>query len=271
MAINLSDILLVSDVDETLVEAPAPIPPRNIEAIRRFTEQGGRFAIATGRSVFSTKQFVDQLPVNAPCVLFNGSGIYDYAAQKMLTAEYLPASFRQHIVDLCAAFPAMGAVVLDEKDLFSVAPITYTDRYLSKEKMLFIDYDLELLKGSYLKVILTMDPKMQPEAMAFLERQNWQDVHCVRSSPYFIEMLPLHCNKGNGLRRLSEMVGIPLDRVAAIGDYDNDLEMLQTAGYPVTVADAPDRVKQVCKLVVGHCMDGAVADLIEHLETHGMS
>ena len=134
MAINLSDILLVSDVDETLVEAPAPIPPRNIEAIRRFTEQGGRFAIATGRSVFSTKQFVDQLPVNAPCVLFNGSGIYDYAAQKMLTAEYLPASFRQHIVDLCAAFPAMGAVVLDEKDLFSVAPITYTDRYLSKEK-----------------------------------------------------------------------------------------------------------------------------------------
>ena len=137
--------------------------------------------------------------------------------------------------------------------------------------MLFIDYDLELLKGSYLKVIFTMDPKMQPEAMAFLERQNWQDVHCVRSSPYFIEMLPLHCNKGNGLRRRSEMVGIPLDRVAAIGDYDNDLEMLQTAGYPVTVADAPDRVKQVCKLVVGHCMDGAVADLIEHLETHGMS
>ncbi len=271
MAMKFSGILLVSDIDGTLVEAPASIPPRNIAAAQRFTEQGGRFAIATGRSVLSTKQFVDQLPVNAPCILFNGSGIYDYAAQKMLTANYLPESFRQHIIDFCAAFPTMGAVVLDERDLFSVAPMTYTDRYLSKELMPFVDYDLDCLRGDYLKVIFTMDPGMQPDAMTFLEEQGWQDVHCVRSSPYFIEMLPLHCNKGNGLRRLSETVGLPLDQIAAIGDYDNDLEMLQTAGYPATVSDAPDRVKQVCKLVVGHCMDGAVADLIEHLEAYGLT
>ena len=64
MAMKFSGILLVSDIDGTLVEAPASIPPRNIAAAQRFTERGGRFAIATGRSVLSTKQFVDQLPVN---------------------------------------------------------------------------------------------------------------------------------------------------------------------------------------------------------------
>ena len=46
----LSDYLLISDIDGTLVNTKKEIPPRNIEAIAHFREMGGRFTIATGRS-----------------------------------------------------------------------------------------------------------------------------------------------------------------------------------------------------------------------------
>ena len=45
----LSDYLLISDIDGTLVNTKKEIPPRNIEAIAHFREMGGRFTIATGR------------------------------------------------------------------------------------------------------------------------------------------------------------------------------------------------------------------------------
>ena len=47
---ELQDILLVSDIDGTLIDSQYQIPPRNREAIQRFMKKGGGFSIATGRS-----------------------------------------------------------------------------------------------------------------------------------------------------------------------------------------------------------------------------
>lgn len=51
----------------------------------------------------------------------------------------------------------------------------------------------------------------------------------------------------------------------AIGDYDNDLGMLQAADCAASVADAPEYIRKQCNFVGGTCQNGAVADFIEYL------
>lgn len=50
-------------------------------------------------------------------------------------------------------------------------------------------------------------------------------------------------NKGTGLRRLAELLDIPMEQVMAIGDNGNDIPMLREAGYGVAMGNAtPDTV-----------------------------
>ena len=74
-------VLLASDFDNTILntELPrrtgCPIPPisqRNVEALRYFMDNGGRFAVATGRALPAFRMFAEQVPMNAPAVVCNG-------------------------------------------------------------------------------------------------------------------------------------------------------------------------------------------------------
>jgi Cof subfamily protein (haloacid dehalogenase superfamily) len=57
-----------------------------------------------------------------------------------------------------------------------------------------------------------------------------------------LDVLPPGCSKGSALRRLAERRGLRRDEVMAIGDNWNDLEMLEYAGHPVMMANAPEEL-----------------------------
>ena len=86
-------MLLVSDYDNTFQYTEsalsgggaAAVPPpsaRNLEAVSRWIAGGGRFAIATGRSLGAFRRQAERLPINAPVIVDNGGGIYDLAAER---------------------------------------------------------------------------------------------------------------------------------------------------------------------------------------------
>ena len=75
---SLSEYLVVTAVDGTLLEAGYGIPRRNLDAIEQFEEKGGRFTLCTGRCRKSVERFMEWLPLSAPAILCNGSYIYDY-------------------------------------------------------------------------------------------------------------------------------------------------------------------------------------------------
>ena len=78
--------LLLSDYDNTLHfteaalregESLPPISPRNLEAIRYWMDQGGRFAVATGRALAAFRRQAESIPLNAPSIVDNGAAIHD--------------------------------------------------------------------------------------------------------------------------------------------------------------------------------------------------
>ena len=264
---TLADLVVVSDVDGTLLNAPAPIPGRNIKALQRFTQKGGHFTIATGRAVESAREYVNQLPVNIPCILYNGCGVYDYRSETLLYGTYLPVHWRSYLKIIQGRFPEIGAALFDLNRFYSITDPRYTTLYLSQEHMRMEYSTIDAIEGQFFKVVMAMPPEAIPLVESFVQQQGWTDVSFVRSAECFLEMLPVGAEKGSGLQHLAQVLNIDLGNICAIGDYYNDLTMLHTAGFPVTVEGAPDDIKEICHLVTGPCNDGAVADLIEYLET----
>ena len=74
---QLDNILLIADIDGTLVTDDKQIPEKNKAAIREFTEKGGVFTIATGRGVTLARPVAEELEIGAPAVVFNGAAVYD--------------------------------------------------------------------------------------------------------------------------------------------------------------------------------------------------
>ena len=76
--INIKDILVLSDIDNTLLVADKGIPEYNIQMIKKFQELGGKFTIATGRSLESVSHYLDKIELSAPAIIYNGGGIFDF-------------------------------------------------------------------------------------------------------------------------------------------------------------------------------------------------
>ena len=64
-----------------------------------------------------------------------------------------------------------------------------------------------------------------------------------------LEMTPKGVSKGSGLTILAKHLGVDLEAVIAVGDADNDREMLETAGLAVAMGNAIDSIKTIADVI----------------------
>lgn len=74
--------------------------------------------------------------------------------------------------------------------------------------------------------------------------------------------MPEGVNKGLALRELTHVMGISMDEVMAIGDSDNDSDMLKIVGMPVVMGNGDEAVKQLAKYVTDTNDNDGVAKAI---------
>jgi hydroxymethylpyrimidine pyrophosphatase-like HAD family hydrolase len=82
------------------------------------------------------------------------------------------------------------------------------------------------------------------------------------SAPRYLEILPQNVNKGSGLSHLCQHLGLKMNQVAAIGDYRNDIEMLQLAGLSGAVNNALPEIKKIAQRAVSSNEEGGVGEFI---------
>jgi len=263
---TFEDWLVVSDVDGTLNNKRRRLPRKNYDAIKKFTERGGNFTLASGRTAFSISKSYKTVPANQPVVFLNGAGIYDVNAGKLLWSNPIGAGGRQFVRDVMAKF---GSV---EVGIFC-ADVAYIVRggLFSKVMMIFdkspreyADID-EIPQDGWLKVIFYAMPGTLKRLKAYSDEYDGHGAHFMFSSIVTFELLEGGTHKGTGVMRLAEELGIDKSHVAAIGDYYNDFDMLKTVGLPACAGQAPKPMKDICEFVACHCNDGCVADLLDYI------
>lgn len=264
---KISDFIIMSDVDGTLLPDGKPVPERNIEALRRFTAKGGRFGIATGRSVESAEEFARQLPVNAPCILYNGGAVYDYSTEKFLARCFLPDGAKEYLKAIIRDMPDIPAMVISNDTYYNITrELTFfglPEAYRSMRN----DAEIDELNEPWYKVCFSVTGEQSKAFYDYINAHDFSGVRFTNSGYLLTEMLPEKSTKGAALEALINILGVERECTAAIGDYNNDIEMLEFAPISAATSGAQEEVRVSAKMLVGACEDGAVADLVEYIES----
>lgn len=242
--------VLFTDVDGTLMTDQYTVPRANAEAIGRFIGQGGRLSLATGRGPHvSTRDIAAQIGVNAPCVLLNGSMVYDFAAKKPLIVGALPACARELADRIAVEFPQMRIGIWQPDGR--------------------VEANAQTIGGislPWLKILLTVEPRQLPHICETLQSWGYPGIRLTSSCAYFVEIMPENASKGAGIEFLIGHMKLERGRVAVAGDYFNDLEMLTLPGIRAFCpSNAPEEIQRICERTLCHVDEGAIAELIDLL------
>ncbi len=266
---DLSDWLVVSDIDGTINNKKRQLVQRNYDAVHRFiNEYKGNFTLASGRSPLSMRKHFKRLDIpDGKAIVINGAGIYDFAEEKMIWASPL----NDHCIDMIRKtvkkFPTISFQVISDKNVYIFRP-TLSSRILAINARLPVKYyySFEAIpKENWYKVIYTGIPPALKAVNKFIESMSNTTENLMFSSQWSYEMVNEDTNKGKAVLKLAEILGVDKEKTAAIGDYYNDYEMLKQVALPACCGQAPKGMKKIAKLITCHCNQGAVADLIEYI------
>lgn len=123
----------------------------------------------------------------------------------------------------------------------------------------------DVMPKRWLKVMFAAEKDQIDVLQRELMDLNLPGVHIVHSAERLVELVPEGAHKGAALKRLCNEIGIPLKRTAAIGDFYNDLEMIETAGFGIAVSNACREVQAAAGLVVSSNEQNGVAEAIEYV------
>lgn len=259
-------ILLVCDMDGTLLNSYNQISTENLMALNRFVDKGGLFTVATGRIETSVAHYLDSLPINAPAILYNGAMIYDFGTGQVLWDVRLPQQAAHVPQIILQSFPGLGVEIYKKGKVYLSAENAWTLRHLQKEQISFERSPaLENISEPWQKVLLAGDPAEIDQVEIFLNQKNLPFMF-VRSEEYFLEILPPGINKGAALLFLTRYLGLPPSRVVAVGDNPNDREMLETAGFGVAVGNAHVDIKKIASFCSSDNDQHAVAEVVSWME-----
>lgn len=263
---DISKVILLSDMDGTLLNSKKEITDTDRKAIERFTALGGRFTVATGRTIQSFEQFVEALGLREPVIMYNGAAIHDYVSGETLYTHPLPPKCREMAMRLLELMPEAGGEVLRTDGTYVFSNTEYQQLH-TRLCNIVPEYaalpDIE--EGGWLKVLFSLAPEDVPH-MEVLTRQLGFDKRAdfVRSADIFLEMLPLGVSKGSALTQYRKLEGFEGFTFVSVGDFDNDLEMIQAADVGACPANAQDCVRSAADIVLTRTNDeGAVAELID--------
>lgn len=269
--------LILSDLDETLLNDDGTIHPENIAAIQAFTQNGGYFVPNTGRSYKSVYGTLAQLGLNKTTqyvVSYNGGAIVAIApdGQEEIVVEHgMSLTLAQKIFDLGQVNDVVDTHVYTRDNLY-IYNISSTDqRYMTERQVPYTEItttDLSFManEGPVMKVIFEHpDPAVQQAIADAVTAVVGDEVLVTFSSNRYVEFNPKGVDKGVTGLELADILGIARDDTAAIGDNLNDAAQIKAAGVGVAVANAKPEIKALADVVLTTTNnEAAVADFIQH-------
>lgn len=265
--------LICTDCDGTLTDSKQQISDENAAAIRHFQQEGGLFTVSTGRFPQHILNFKEKFWPNTYQVVGNGTTLYDMDHERVL-----------HQVELEPPREALAFVVEQGLcDLIYVDHLTYSngwnradagrDKKRDSLEGLFSDWE-DLLRPNpdlavqqpWHKINFCFTDPDQCVRVQHLMQEKFPQYKFERSWATGMELLPREGGKGPAVMRLRQMLGERVHTVVCVGDYENDVSMLQVADIGYAVANASQLCLQAADRVTVSHNESAIAVIIAELE-----
>ncbi len=268
-SISFSDWLVVSDVDGTLNNKLRRMPARNRKAIELFAGgYGGHFTLASARNVQSLRKHYFALPVRkTPAIVLNGSGIYDFGREEMLDFRTISQKGVEFISAVMQKFPLIELLAFTKDTIYQVRGKLFSAPYIAADNLAHHRCKSveEIPDKEWGKVMFMGPPLSIAKVKKFIAGHDETQSTFLTTSAVSIDMMPAGVHKGTAVHRLAQMLNVEKEKVGAIGDYYNDLDMLKSVFLPAACGQAPEKVKKSAKYHACHCNKGAVGDFLEYI------
>lgn len=261
--------LIVSDFDGTLVKADGTISDRTQNIIRRYVDDGGIFAISTGRMPAGILPRVKELGLKGVVCCGQGSAIVDIESNKVLLEGNIP---NEIAVKICEKMEEMGLHIhvyslWDYYSNMDDDALKMYERIVKAKAVLVQDKPMsQFVKETGMnpcKVLAMVAPEDNEKVLVALEKEAFSDCDVTRSSVYLVEVSNAKYSKGTSVEFLSQKYNIPMEKTIAVGDQVNDLSMIEMAGLGIAVQNADENLKARALVCDYTNEEDALAHIIE--------
>ena len=255
--------LIAIDLDGTLLDSRRRVSPGAVEAIGEAVSAGIEVCLASGRAVNTILPFAAELGLVGPVVSCNGAYILG-SDHQVVSHIRLGRDAAERIIGYGEQHGLHTNVDAGDKVYFSTDG-PFADLYRGRTGVredAVLDY-CDLLAESPTKILFIDEPQeilRHKDALAHLRGEGHANV--VLSEADYIEFLPIGVDKAVGVQAVARSLGLKQSEVAAVGDYHNDLEMVQWAGFGGAVANAVPEVRDAADVVVGSNDEGGAAEFV---------
>lgn len=267
---KFDNFMIYSDFDGTLTNHNGDIDNENIEAINYFLKNGGIFSLATGRNL--NDFYSIPINVNGPLILSNGSQIYDISNKRWIKQFIISNDINRLLRDVYEYFSDIGIAIFTTGNTYNLRYnnlIKDADVPWLKHKIL-ID-NLIQLTGKILLVCVYSDDIHRLKILQKYIEENYKDQFiAVSTYPGYINITERNVSKGNALNYLKEnhFWGTKKRIIVAVGDNENDTELLQCVDIPFAMGNADNKLLKLTNNILKCNQYPCIPQIMSFLEKY---
>lgn len=247
--------LIALDLDDTLLNNERQISDENVEALRACTASGKYVVLCSGRAEDAILPFVRRLEIAGTqagryLIAINGCSIFDLHTRQQIFCRKVEPDILKRTNEIAKGYGFCTEVY--------TADTIYYPEYNEWTKL---DVDLCGLKGvevpdydnflnePFVKMLVPGEPATLLKLQDELRAEFGERAVIFISKPYFLEILPPNCGKGEAVTWLANHIGIPAETTMGFGDSMNDESMIRMCGYGVCMKNGMEEMKKAADFV----------------------
>ncbi|KAL5783347.1 hypothetical protein ACOSP7_008376 [Xanthoceras sorbifolium] len=262
------------DMDGTLLNSKSQITLTTAKALKEALSRGVKVVIATGKArpaAINVLKMVDLagrdgiISESSPGVFLQGLLVYGRQGREIFRRNLEPDVCREacmysweHKVPLIAFSEGRCLTLFDHPLVDSLHTVYH------EPKAEVMPSAQHLLAAADIQKLIFLGTA---EGVATTLRPYWSEAtkdraNVVQAIPDMLEIVPLGTSKGSGVRMLLDHLGVTTKEIMAIGDGENDIEMLELASLGIALSNGAEKTKAVANVIGASNDEDGVADAI---------
>ena len=245
--------MVVTDIDGTILKKDFTVSNNVINTIKELTKKDIKVVLATGRMYCAALKIAKMLDINTPLICYQGALIKNSCKDnKTLYVDPVKPNLALEILEVLKNKNIHTNLYLND-NLFCENDNEIIKDYTNKRLIPYsiVDNLLDLDLNNQVNKILAIDPdaKLIENLTNELQKQYKNSLYIVRSTKNFCEISSKNSNKGKAVKFLSNLFNIKKDEILAIGDEDNDIDLLKSAKIKIAMGNASEKLKQEANFI----------------------
>lgn len=247
--------LIALDLDDTLLNDERQIDEGNVQALRACADRGIYVVLCSGRAEDAILPFVRRLEIAGKeagryLIAINGCSVFDMHTRQQIFCRKVESDILLRTNEIAESYGLCSEVYTPDTIYYpEYNEWTKLDVDLCGLKGVEVKDYKSLLKNPYTKMFVPGEPELLQKLQAELRAEFGKRAVIFTSKPYFLEILPPDCGKGEAVTWLAKHIGIPVETTMGFGDSMNDESMIRMCGHGVAMCNGLDEIKAIADYI----------------------